>query len=110
MEECRSPFLRQLGHCLQDIFIEFKDDLQDVCAGDQHLVREITADWDASCPSKKGSRPSLERMLRKTRRKEMSAHSLPRSRQPAASSLPRSTSQNLIPEAEPVRKLSWAVS
>merc|ERR1719296_163045 len=44
MEARHSPFLRQLRHCLREILRDFRDDLQDVLAGDQQLAAEISYD------------------------------------------------------------------
>merc|ERR1712137_153492 len=44
MEAQHSPFLRQLRHCLREILKDFKDDLQDMLAGDAQLANEIAFD------------------------------------------------------------------
>jgi len=121
MEQLRSPFLRQLGHCLREILHEFRDDLQDVLAGDEQLALEIAADWAVSCPVK-SSRLSLDRMLSVASGAPMQVTATPRSMAwvPTETMLPTSTKQQCLPRPRNVRaesprskgvvrKLSWCM-
>ncbi|CAK0819541.1 unnamed protein product [Prorocentrum cordatum] len=60
MEAQRSPFLKQVRHCLTEILRDFKDDLLAMLAGDARLAAEVAFDLERREPDRPAPGSPLE--------------------------------------------------